>query len=155
MKIYRYYEEQQLPVKISEAWDFFSNPRNLAVITPPEMNFVITNNPAEDIYTGMIITYKVRPLLNFPLNWVTEIIASERQHYFIDEQRFGPYKFWHHRHYFQEIPGGVQMKDEVYYSLPLGILGRLIHFMFIKRRVEEIFNYRRSILKKMFIPKQT
>jgi len=150
MKIYRYYEEQQLPIKINEAWDFFSNPQNLALITPPQMSFVITNKPDEDIYTGMLITYKVRPLLNFPLNWVTEIIAAERLRYFIDEQRFGPYKFWHHRHYFLETPGGILMKDEVFYSLPFGTLGRLMHFWVVKKRVEEIFKYRRSVLAKMF-----
>lgn len=154
MKIYRLYKEQRLPLTIDEAWAFFSNPKNLTRITPPEMNFVIKNNPAENIYQGMIITYKVRPLFNLSVNWMTEIIAADKPSYFIDEQRYGPYKFWHHQHHFLEVPGGVLMKDEIHYSLPFGAIGRLMHYLFVKKRVEEIFRYRQGVLAKMFPPKQ-
>ena len=147
--MYQFYEEQHLPVTINEAWSFFSNPRNLSLITPPSMNFLLTNAPEGEIYSGMIITYKVSPLFNIPLNWVTEITAADRPNHFIDEQRFGPYKFWHHRHSFEEAGKGVLMKDEVHYSLPFGIIGRMGHFLLIKKRVEGIFEYRREALTKM------
>ena len=150
MKIYKYYDEQKLPVTINEAWSFFSNPRNLPLLTPPSMNFLITNAPEEEIYSGMIITYKVSPLFNISRTWVTEITAADKPNYFIDEQRFGPYKFWHHRHSFEEAGGGVLMKDEVHYSLPFKIIGRAGHFLVIKKRIEKIFNYRRETLAKMF-----
>ena len=150
MRIYRYYEEQKLPVTLENAWSFFSNPVNLVKITPPNMKFRITNNPEEKIFSGMIITYKVSPLLNFSLNWVTEIVYADKPHYFIDEQKFGPYKFWYHRHSFTEISEGVLMKDEVYYALPFGIIGQIIHSVMIKSRLKEIFAYRREILRNIF-----
>ena len=154
MKIYRFYEEQKLPVTVEEAWKFFSSPQNLVKITPPGMKFMITNNPGNDIHSGMIITYKIRPLLNFPVNWVTEITNSEKPDYFIDDQRSGPYKFWNHKHTFTEIPGGVLMKDEVCYVLPFGILGRIMHSLIVEKRIKEIFRYRKETLKKIF-PLQT
>lgn len=150
MRIYRFYEEQILPVTINNAWNFFSRPENLAKITPPDMKFRITNRPGKDIYTGMIIRYRVRPLLDICLNWTTEIVYVDKPHYFIDEQRFGPYKFWHHRHSFTETGEGVLMKDEVYYALPLGIIGQIMHSVMIKRKLEEIFTYRREVLRKIF-----
>ena len=150
MKMYQFYEEQYLPLTINEAWSFFSNPRNLSRITPPSMNFILTNTPEQEIYPGMIITYKVSPLLNIPVNWVTEITAAEKPKYFIDEQRFGPYKFWHHRHSFEESGEGVLMKDEIHYSLPFEIIGRMGHFLLIKKKVREIFEYRKETLAKIF-----
>ena len=150
MKMFRHYEEQQLPINIDEAWRFFSDPRNLVKITPPAMRFIITNKPAEDVYSGMIITYKLRPLLNIPMNWVTEIVSVDKPNSFIDIQRFGPYKFWHHRHTFKSISGGVLMTDEVYYSLPFGIIGSLFHPLIVKKRIQNIFSYRKTALKKIF-----
>ncbi len=151
MNLYRFFEEQKLSITIQEAWDFFSRPDNLSKITPPEMKFVITNEPGKNIYSGQVIAYKVRPLFNISLNWVTIISAVEKPHYFIDEQKFGPYKFWHHRHTFKELSDGVLMKDEVYYALPAGVLGRMMHRFFIKKKIEEIFSFRKETLKKMFL----
>ncbi len=151
MHIYRFYDEQEVHVALVEAWDFFSNPKNLVKITPPYMKFRMTNSPGEDIFPGMIITYKVSPLFNYSLNWVTEIVYADEPHYFIDEQRFGPYKFWHHKHSFTAIPGGVLMKDEVYYALPFGIIGQIIHSVFVKKRLKKIFSYRKTALNKIFL----
>jgi len=150
MHIYRFYDEQKLPIAIDEGWNFFSNPQNLLKITPPYMKFRITNNPGKDIFSGMIITYKVSPLFNISLNWVTEIVYADKPNYFIDEQRFGPYKFWHHKHSFTAIPEGMLMKDEIYYALPLGIIGQIIHSMIIKNRLRKIFSYRKKSLNKIF-----
>jgi ligand-binding SRPBCC domain-containing protein len=150
MKIYRLYEEQQLPININEAWSFFSDPKNLIKITPPDMNFEITNNPAKDIYSGMIITYKLRPIFNIPSSWVTEIVFVDEPNSFIDVQRFGPYKFWHHRHRFKAVDGGILMSDEVNYALPFGKIGDFTHSLFVKKRIKKIFDYRKAELKKIF-----
>lgn len=150
MKIYRHYEEQKLPIKIDEAWQFFSNPKNLVRITPPEMRFLITNNPGDDIFSGMIITYKLRPVFNIPANWMTEILFVDKPNSFVDDQRIGPYKLWHHRHSFKAINGGVLMTDEVYYSLPFGVLGDIVHSLLVKKRVQKIFAYRKAILNIIF-----
>lgn len=150
MSFYNVKSVQKLPITLEEAWSFFSSPKNLDKITPDQMSFVITNNPENKIYQGQIITYKVAPLLGIKMNWMTEITCVRDKKYFIDEQRFGPYALWHHRHSFQEIDGGVLMEDEVNYKLPLGILGTLAHALFVKRQLKDVFEYRRLKLIELF-----
>ncbi|MEC8614876.1 MAG: SRPBCC family protein [Bacteroidota bacterium] len=148
--MYKLERIQKLPISISTAWDFFSNPINLSKITPPYMNFKIIDGANGGIYPGKIISYTVTPILNFKLNWVTEITQVEKLKFFIDEQRFGPYKFWHHKHFLKNINGGVEMTDIVHYKLPMGLLGNIAHKVFVKRKLNEIFGYRFSILKNIF-----
>lgn len=114
------------------------------------MKFVVLTENLGKMYQGQIIQYRVRPLFNIPLNWVTEITSVKDKAYFIDEQRFGPYAFWHHQHHFTEIEGGVRMVDLLHYKIPFGILGSIAHRLFVKKRLEEIFNYRYSFLEKTF-----
>lgn len=127
MKAYHLKFTQQLPIPLKEAWDFFSSPLNLAKITPEEMAFTVTSdlNAQSKMYPGMIITYKVTPMLGIKINWMTEITQVKEEQYFIDEQRFGPYKFWHHQHHFKAIDGGVQMDDILTYGLPMGFFGQV------------------------------
>ena len=148
---YQLHKEQKLNAKISDVWNFAVSPKNLQRITPDKMGFEITSkNSEEKIYPGMIITYKVSPILNIKMNWVTEITQVEKLKFFIDEQRFGPYKFWHHKHFLKNINGGVEMTDIVHYKLPMGLLGNIAHKVFVKRKLNEIFGYRFSILKNIF-----
>ena len=142
---------QRLPIPLEEAWNFFSDPRNLAKITPAKMNFRITSDLDDGkTYPGMIITYKVSPLFGIPMTWVTEITQVREREFFIDNQLHGPYKFWHHQHIFKEVPGGVEMTDILHYAAPLGFIGSFMERMFIKRKVEEIFSYREKVLTKYF-----
>lgn len=141
---------QRLPISLQQAWEFFSTPKNLQAITPDYLNFTITSSVPETMYPGTIITYKVHPVAGIPINWVTEITHVENLRYFVDEQRFGPYKFWHHKHFFKEIPGGVEMQDLVHYALPFGILGNAAHALFVKRQLESIFSYRYKVLSQRF-----
>jgi len=143
--------KQFLPLGINEAWDFFSKPGNLKKITPDYMGFDITSDYIEEeMYPGMIITYKVRPLLNIPLNWATEITHVKKPYYFVDNQKRGPFAVWHHQHHFEEVEGGVQMEDIVHYAAPLGILGLPVEKTIIKQRVKHIFDYRYKILEEYF-----
>lgn len=114
------------------------------------MGFIITNEPADNMFQGQIITYKVSPLLGIKINWMTEITTVKQNEYFIDEQRFGPYSLWHHRHHFYEIDGGVKMIDEVNYKLPFGFIGSIAHALFIKKKLKSIFDYREKVLLEMF-----
>ncbi len=151
MKIYSFETHLQLPVSIEKAWDFFSSPANLKIITPPHMGFVITsefNN--EKMYCGQIISYVVKPLAGIPLTWVTEITHVQEPYYFVDEQRFGPYALWHHKHFFKKIDGGVEMRDLVHYALPLGFLGRMANTILVKNQLSAIFEYRAQKLEKLF-----
>ncbi|NNC95575.1 MAG: SRPBCC family protein [Chitinophagales bacterium] len=143
--------DQFLPVSIDEVWDFISSPHNLSKITPDYMEFQITSGFEDQrMYEGMIITYKVKPILGIPLNWVTEITHVEDRKYFVDEQRFGPYKFWHHKHFLKEVDGGVLMSDQVHYDLPLVFFSSLVNNIMVKNQLIQIFTYRYNLLEKLF-----
>jgi ligand-binding SRPBCC domain-containing protein len=150
MKLHTLEQTQFLAVSPEEAWAFFSTPRNLDAITPPDMGFRLESGGDEPLHDGQIITYRVRlaPLLE--VSWVTEIKFVEPGRSFVDEQRFGPFKFWHHRHTFEPVPGGVWIGDRVHYALPFGPLGSLVHALAVRRRLERIFHYRRDILASRF-----
>lgn len=141
--------KQNLPLTLEECWAFFSNPSNLGLLTPEYLSFKMTCDECE-MYAGQIITYTIRPVLNIPLKWVTEITHVDKFHYFIDEQVSGPYQFWHHEHRFIPAQNGVEMIDTVYYKLPLGPIGRGINAIFVQKDIEGIFEYRRKKLIEMF-----
>lgn len=151
MKIYQYKTQQKLNISKNDAWNFFSNPSNLSKITPPWLGFQVTSSLPEKMYAGLIITYKVRPLLNIPQIWVTEITHVNEPYYFVDEQRFGPYKMWHHEHIFKETEDGkIIMEDIVSYAVPFGLIGRIINGIIISKKIKEIFHFRKQVLEKMF-----
>ena len=145
MKLHRLDARQVLPVTLAEAWDFFSDARNLARITPPSMGFEVTSELPGKMYAGMIIEYRVRPLLGVAVQWVTEITHVEEHVRFVDEQRFGPYRFWHHQHHFRPVDGGVEATDIVHYALPPG--GGAVRGLLVEPRLREIFDYRRTALE--------
>lgn len=148
--IYTLTSEQELPVSLEEAWDFFTHPNNLDKITPKDLQFEITNNPPPKTYLGQIITYKIGVLPGIKNNWVTEITHFEDRKFFVDEQRFGPYAFWHHQHHFEATSEGkVLMRDIVNFKLPMGFLGDLLASGFVTRKVKFIFESRYQILKKI------
>jgi ligand-binding SRPBCC domain-containing protein len=152
VKTYVLKTEQKIPISMAEAWDFFSSPLNLAKITPPDMSFVVTSDYNADtkIYPGMIITYKISPLLGIKMNWMTEITHVADKQYFVDEQRFGPYAMWHHQHHFEEIKGGVQMNDILHCAIPFGVIGTITNKVFVRNEVKKIFAYREKAINKMF-----
>ena len=148
MKLHVLEREQRLPIPVAQAWDFFADARNLARITPPERGFQVVSPLPERMHAGMLITYRIRPLLGVPVRWVTEITHVDEGRLFVDEQRFGPYRFWHHQHLFREVPGGVEVRDVVHYALPrgAGAAGRLL----VQPRLIAIFDHRRRVLEEMF-----
>lgn len=150
MKIYTLHSKQFLPITLEEAWNFFSDPMNLNTITPDDMGFKTLSGADRKMYPGQIIQYIVTPLLNIPMKWVTEITHVDHKKFFVDEQRFGPYALWHHKHFFKEVPGGVEMEDIVDYKLPMGMLGQLMHPILVKPRLHQIFEYRRKKLIELF-----
>ena len=150
MKIYTLHTKQKLPISLDEALEFLSNPKNLEVITPKSMAFKTISGDDRAIYAGQIIQYIVKPMLGIPVKWVTEITHVMDKKYFVDEQRFGPYALWHHKHFLKEIPGGVEMEDIVDYKLPMGILGQMVHPFLVKPKLKEIFEYREKKLVELF-----
>lgn len=152
MKIYRLHTVQKLPIEVDEAWDFLSDPKNLKTITPDYMGFNILSGADRTMYPGQIIQYIVTPVAGIPTKWVTEITHVKEGEYFVDEQRFGPYALWHHKHFIRPIENGVEMEDIVDYKLPMGTLGRLAHPILVKPKLKEIFDYRYTKLIELFGP---
>jgi ligand-binding SRPBCC domain-containing protein len=150
MKIYTLHSKQNLPITIEEAWEFLSNPKNLKTITPPYMGFKTLSGDDRDMFAGQIIQYIVTPVFGIPMKWVTEITHVQDKKYFVDEQRFGPYSLWHHKHFLREIPGGVEMEDIVDYKIPMGFLGQLVHPFLVAPKLKEIFDFRTKKLIELF-----
>jgi ligand-binding SRPBCC domain-containing protein len=142
---------QLIKSDLNTVWNFMSSPNNLATITPDYMGFQILNDLHGDtMYSGQIIEYNVSPILGIKLHWVTEITHVKDKSYFVDEQRFGPYTFWHHKHFLKETSQGIEMNDLVHYKLPFGIIGKLANELFVKKQLKEVFDYRYKKVNELF-----
>lgn len=143
-------QEQFLPIPIQEAWKFFATPENLNIITPGTLDFKMTSALPDKMHKGLLISYIIKPMLNIPVKWITEITELNEPYFFIDEQRKGPYAIWHHEHYFKEVEGGVIMTDIVDYEIGKSFIGWIAGKLFVHRKVKEIFRYRYTVLQDYF-----
>ncbi|MFD1064370.1 cell division inhibitor [Winogradskyella litorisediminis] len=150
MKIYRKQSIQKLPISLEEAWEFLCNPANLEKLTPPDMKMTIISGADRPMYAGQVLQYSVTPLPGFKTKWVSEITQYVDKNYFVDVQLYGPYAFWHHKHFVREILGGVEMEDIIDYKVPLGFIGQLVHPFLVKPKLESIFNFRKEQMTKIF-----
>ena len=150
MKIYEFKAKQKLPISKEEAWEFLSSPKNLQKIMPEDMGFQIISGADKKMYAGQIIQYKVTPLPGFNTKWVTEITQVNQPDYFVDIQLDGPYKLWHHKHFIHQVEGGVEIEDIVHYAVPFGVLGRMLHPLIIRPKLEEIFANRVKKMNQLF-----
>ncbi|MFC5051116.1 hypothetical protein ACFPK9_10920 [Rubritalea spongiae] len=152
--IYFLKRSQKLPCTLEDAWSFFSSPRNLEKLTPASINFEINHCSSETMFPHQLISYKIGIAPFVKVNWLTEITHISKHpsegYSFIDEQRIGPYKLWHHHHKFVATENGVNMIDEVAYALPFGILGTIAHKIWVKKQLEHIFNERAKLSAKIF-----
>lgn len=149
MKIYELKREQFIPRPLSEVFAFFQNPGNLALITPPSLGFKILTPEPLIMKSGLHIDYTIR-LFGLPVRWTSKITDYRPPVVFIDEQARGPYAYWHHTHLFEETDGGTLMTDVVRYAIPFGFLGEWARFLFVKRDLERIFNFRGEVVRKIF-----
>ena len=153
MATYQFKRIQKVNATIDELWDFISSPENLKEITPDYMGFdITTNHLSKKMYPGMIIGYKVSPLFKIRTNWLTEITQVKEKDFFVDEQRHGPYKMWHHQHHLIPIENGVLMHDIVTYIPPMGVFGLFANKFFIRKKLKEIFDFRESKIDLIFGP---
>ncbi len=150
MKLYQLHAKQGLPITKKQAWEFLSDPKNLKEITPDHMGFQIISGADRAMFQGQIIQYIVKPFPGISTKWVTEITHVKEGEYFVDEQRFGPYSLWHHKHFIKEIEGGVEMEDLIDYKVPFGILGQMIQPLLVKKQLQKIFRYRETVLEERF-----
>ena len=144
--------KQFLKSDLNTVWDFMSSPENLARITPDYMGFDIISDKEsiQKMYPGQLIEYYVSPILGIKMHWVTEITHVQDHCYFVDEQRFGPYALWHHKHFLKEVNGGVEMTDILHYKVPFGFIGKIVNYFFIKNKINEIFDFRYHKLEEIF-----
>ncbi|GAA4757475.1 MULTISPECIES: SRPBCC family protein [Flavobacterium] len=150
MKLYSIHTKQKLPISIDTAWIFFSDPKNLNAITPDSMKFITLSGDDKKMFSGQIIHYKISPFPFITMQWVTEITHVDDKKFFVDEQRFGPYSFWHHKHFFTETEDGILMEDIVHYKVPFGIVGQMFHPIIVRPKLEEIFAFRKQKLTELF-----
>jgi len=150
MIVNKLFYSQKLPISLDDAWDFLSSPNNLKLITPESMNFKIIDWDKKKAYPGQIIQYTVSPVFGMKIKWVTEITQVKRNSYFIDEQRFGPYSFWHHKHFIKEIDNGILMDDIIHYKIPFGFIGEILNKVYVQNKLNKIFKYRENKLNEIF-----
>ena len=148
--MYQFKRTQLVKTDLQTCWDFFSSPKNLKKITPPYMGFDVLLDIPEKMYPGLMIEYTVKPIFSIPMKWITEITHVEPLKFFVDEQRKGPYKIWHHEHHFESVQNGVLMTDIVSYELPMGFLGRIVHPFIVEKKLKEIFDYRFKVVEDYF-----
>ena len=148
--IYTLSRSQVVAMSLERCWSFFSDPRNLSRITPPSLGFRVESELPEQIHPGLMIRYTVSPLFGIPMTWLTEITHVAHPHHFVDEQRVGPYRIWHHEHFFRAIDQEqTEVRDLVHYVPPFGFLGALMNTLVIRRQLESIFAFREQVLGKM------
>ena len=123
--MYKFRQEQRVGINREELWKFFCDPNNLQRIMPPEMEIQMIGVVDQHIHAGQIIEYQVKVPLLGRKTWVSEIKTVEDGFCFTDVQKVGPYKYWEHKHIFQEEGKGALLIDEIQYDLPLGIMGVL------------------------------
>ena len=138
-----------LPGRLPDVFAFFKNPRNLETITPLWLGFRIISTSDDAVREGTRIRYRLR-LHGIPMAWESRITEYADDSHFADEQIRGPYARWYHRHIFRAVPGGVEMTDAAEYRLPLGVLGRLVHWLVVRRQLRAIFDYRNQVIAKQF-----
>lgn len=150
MKLFRLFRVQDLPIDLETAWAFFPDPANLSRITPAWLALRIVSGAVPEMHPGLIVEYRAHLFAGVRTQWITEITHAERPLRFVEEQRFGPYRFWHHLHRFHPVDEGVRMEDLVHYGLGLGPVGRLVQRLYVGPRLETVFDFRREALARIF-----
>jgi ligand-binding SRPBCC domain-containing protein len=148
--IFHLHREQLVPGDPARIWEFFATPRNLDRLTSPHLRFRIRGAVAARMYAGQMIEYRVGIVPGLWSRWVTEITHVREGEYFVDEQRLGPYRLWHHEHRFQPAPGGLHMTDHVTYDPGWGWLGGAAQALWIERKLRTIFDFRAAQITRLF-----
>jgi ligand-binding SRPBCC domain-containing protein len=148
--MYQLKTKQIIPTDLETCWNFFSSPKNLKIITPEYMGFEVLFEIPEKMYAGLMIEYEVKPLLGIPMKWITEITHVDEMKFFVDEQRKGPYRIWHHEHHFKQVENGIEMTDIVSYEIPFGVLGKIAQPLIVKNKLNQIFDYRFQKVEELF-----
>ncbi|MBA2382500.1 MAG: NAD(P)H-binding protein [Chloroflexi bacterium] len=151
MSTHRLSASQFIARPIEEVFDFFSRPENLGRITPASMGFEFLTDDRE-MRDGLVIRYRIHPLLGIPMTWTTRITGYEPSFRFQDTQLSGPYARWEHTHTFEAVPGGTLVHDDIVYAVPLGPLGDVANRLVVRTELERIFRHRAETIRTVFAP---
>jgi NADH dehydrogenase len=146
---HRLVAEQTIPGRLEDVFAFFATPQNLGRLTPAEMGFTLRS---EDLAMreGLVIDYRVRPLLGVPVRWRSRIESYAPPHRFVDVQTVGPYRSWVHHHAFAADGEATRVIDEIAYALPFGPIGSAVHAAVVRRELEHVFRIRAQALSAIF-----
>jgi hypothetical protein len=147
--MYRLQRRQLVGGDLPQVFGFFKSPHNLELMTPPWLGFRVLDATDREVREGTRISYRLR-LHGIPVRWESRITEYVENEMFADEQIVGPYRHWYHQHLFRAVQGGVVMEDDVEYGMPFGVLGRLTHAVFVRRQLEQIFDYRVRVIGERF-----
>lgn len=151
MALHVFTHSQVVPAPLEECWRFFANPRNLARLIPPELEFTTASDAPTEIRPGLLLAHRVRLQFGFAVNWLTEITHVSPPDYFIDEQRLGPFRLWHHEHHFRAIDGAhTELRDLVQYVVPCGWLGELVHPWIVVPQLRHLWDFRENTIAEIF-----
>jgi ligand-binding SRPBCC domain-containing protein len=140
-----------LNTDIETLWQFMATPANLNELTPPQLQFQIVSELPDKMYNGLMIQYLIKIPWFGRWQWLTEIKHIRAGEYFVDEQRLGPYRLWHHQHLLEPVGADkTRMIDRVSYRLPFGMVGTLLHELWVKKLLDEIFTYRAQRMLQIF-----
>ncbi|MCQ8180190.1 SRPBCC family protein [Methylomonas sp. SURF-1] len=148
MKVYYLYRKQALALSAGQAWEFFSSPHHLNRITPDFFHIDITSPVPDAIYGGLLIRYRMKAVGGWPMVWLSEISHCDKPRRFVYQQRVGPFAFWSHEVAISESANGVEVEDIVFYAMPFGWFGRLMHRWLIGKKLRQIFDTRRDYLER-------
>ena len=148
---YELVREQWIEAPLGPVFAFFSDPHNLESLTPGWLRFRILDAGGGPVEQGRRIVYRIW-LVGVPVRWTTRIRVWEPGRRFVDVQQRGPFALWEHTHEFRQQGGGVVMTDRVRYRPPLGWLGRVTHFLWIRAALARIFDYRFEVIRRAFAP---
>jgi hypothetical protein len=146
--VHRLNREQHLGRPLDEVFAFFAEARNLERITPSWLRFEVRSAEPIEMEAGALIDYRLR-VHGVPLGWTSQIEVWEPGRQFVDRQLRGPYRLWHHRHRFEAVQGGTRITDEVHYAVPFGIVGELVHPLFVRRDLERVFDHRQVAVREL------
>lgn len=140
---------QLIEQPVTDVFNFFQRPENLARITPPWLDFKILTSSPVRMTEEAIIDYTIR-WIKIPIRWKTKITEYNPPHSFVDQQIRGPYTFWHHTHTFEKTKRGTRMTDTVRYALPMWIVGDFMHELVVRKQLNDIFDYRERAIDSIF-----
>lgn len=147
--VYRLERFTYIPRPPREVFAFFADAHNLERITPRFLRFRIVKPDPIGMHAGARIDYELR-LYGIRLRWKTVIEEFDPERSFVDVQLSGPYRAWRQRHEFVDTAAGTEMHDRVDYEMPFGLIGSIARWLFVRKALERVFDYRAKAIGEYF-----